>query len=230
MKKLIVCILPLLLLSACAVMDVTIQETALPLPDGKVEVVAYKGLGLELNNLIPSGSDNESDINAGWYITGIKFGIPLSEKTDLNSRIYTSGYMTGVKVGPKIVFSEKRGHYLAAIPSVSTLVSHHDLTGYDQYASLGGDLVLVSSWARRSKVVPTVSAHIGCDRVFSGVSMPGSTQNKPHNLLRGGVNTNLKLSHKSVFLCPELGMEFLSIKDTGLRMFPTFSLGLGFQL
>lgn len=227
MKKLSVCILPLLLLSACAVLDVTIQETAVPLPEGKVEVVAYTGSGIELYDLNPDNPP-EGNVDTGWYLAGIKFGIPLCERIDLNSRIYSTGSITGVKIGPKLVFGGKKGHYLAAIPAVSGLVSHHRGSSSRRYSSLGGDLTLASSWAKNPRVVPTLSAHVSYDHIFEDISSPIPSKTN-YDLLRTGFATNLMLSYKSIFLRPELGIEYMPLRDDGLKFFPTFSLGLGFQ-
>ena len=47
----------------------------------------------------------------------------------------------GTKIGPKIVFSERNEHYLAAIPAFTAMISRNVEQDYDKYASLGAELL-----------------------------------------------------------------------------------------
>ncbi len=228
MKKLSIYILPLLLLSACSIMDISLQETAVPLPPGKVDIAVYEGLGIELSTILQE-SDPESYLLGGWFVSGFKFGVPLSETIDLNSRVYFSNNTLGGKIGPKIVFSENEGHYLAAIPMFTTLASHDVELDYERYASLGGELTFVSTWAKNPRIIPTLSARVSYDRLFEE-NPRREPVHQSYHIMRGGVASSLRIPFKAVFLHPELGLELVPMQDGIIRFLPTASVGLGFQL
>jgi len=229
MKKLIIFVLPLLLLSACSIMDISLQETAMPLPGGTVDVAVYEGLGIELSTMLREGDADEGIFMPGWFVSGFKLGVPLAYNLDLNSRIYLSSNTMGTKIGPKIVISERNEHYLAAIPAFTAMISRNVEQDYDKYASLGAELTLVSTWAGNPVVLPSVSARFSYDRLFEEDRWRDPPL-RAYDLMHGGLGTSLRISLGSLYLHPELGVELVPMLDGAIKLLPNGSLGLGLEL
>ncbi|MCK9308920.1 MAG: hypothetical protein PHH43_08165 [Candidatus Cloacimonetes bacterium] len=142
------CLLVLTVLSAvimmtgCAVMDLSTLETAMPIAPARVQASGYVATGLDLasaadtyqshHNLPNDSNDEDGDFFSS--LSGFKVGISVMPKIDLIARYYISGdgldendlfpsynyhhedKTTGLKLGCKALIYKKDKNYVAFMP------------------------------------------------------------------------------------------------------------------
>ena len=223
MRRIAMIALPLFLLSACSIMDISMQDTAVPLAPDKVEFSLYEALGVELSTMLDENTPEQE--LGGWFVSGVKFGIGLSPKADLNGRLFYSGYTLGAKLGPKLLLSQTGKHYLSLLPALTFLKGSGD-PDYPSYSSFGGEITLLSSWVPIPSLVPTLGARISYDNLTEGILQRDSYQH--FGIFHGNLSGNLRLVAGAFFVAPELGVEIVPLSG-GVEFFPTGSLGIGLK-
>lgn len=224
MNKIIIPTILLSLLSACSIMDISMQETAVPLNPDKFEVSLYEGLGLDLESMLREGSP-ESHLE-GWFVTGSKFGVSLSPTADLTGRLYFSGYTVGGKLGPKLLVRQKGNNYLALAPALTALSSKGEAEN-NIYSSYGAELTFMSSWVLNPVMIPTLGARINYDYMVRHDAAEGAADT--FSLVHGGVTGSLRFVAGPIMIHPEMGVEIAPMQGGFMKLFPTGSLGLGIQ-
>lgn len=205
-------------------MDISMQETAVPLYPRNFEVSLYEGLGLDLESMLREGSP-ESHLE-GWFVTGSKLGISLSPTADLTGRLYLSGYTLGGKLGSKLLVSQKGNNYLALIPALTALSSRGEAE-YMIYSSYGAELTFLSSWVLNPVMIPTLGARINYDYLIR--ENDNTETIDTYSLVHGGVTGSMRFVAGRMILHPEIGVEIAPMRGGVMKLFPTGSLGIGFQ-
>jgi hypothetical protein len=228
LKKQISLLAGMLFLASCAIMDISSQETAIPLEPKNVSVSLYEGMGIELTTLMDEEQDDGSGF-LGWFVTGLKAGISLSPKVDLVGRVYTAGSSTGGKLGVKTLIRQEDTAYTAILPEF-TWVNWYDYSdkGDESSRALGLEASLMQSWKLDKALIPTVGARLSYEYISEGSDGTGVRYH--HHIVHAGVFTSLKLVLGPVHLQPEVGLEILPPNVTGRTVFPNASLGLGLEL
>ncbi|GAB1469032.1 hypothetical protein MASR2M64_18050 [Candidatus Cloacimonadota bacterium] len=142
------CLLVLTVLSAvimmtgCAVMDLSTLETAMPIAPARVQASGYVATGLDLATAVysqqayyglPTNSHEDGTIFSG--LAGLKIGVSVSPKADLIARYYKTGHgldiddlfvnssslhyrdrTTGMKLGGKALIYQENKNYVAVMP------------------------------------------------------------------------------------------------------------------
>lgn len=248
-------LLMLLLLSACAISDLSMMQTAVPAGKGVLETSVYAANGM---NLYPTqdfseiydaiaASDsidfildfNEQDEWIRWgkdkdvVIGGGSVNLGLSEKTDLLIRLFLGGSVGG-KAGIKHLLYKSEQTHLAVLPAVSFSTSSNHTESHYQ-----GEPVLIADDKSNiigaelhliltEKVSPYLMLSLSPHIALSRLSRTYNDKDYgPYNIPHGGLRGNMRIEVRQVFVSGEVGAELAIDFNNKYFVVPSYSLGVG---
>lgn len=234
--KLVMLLLLMAVLGACATMDVASLETAETVKRGKVRILMGTGNGFNLN--WPTGLLHQEDgalfgsTQSPWVTTG-SLGIGLGKQFELSGRIHLLSTTWGIKATLKKQLFETIDGYSMAILAGGTATSYGGPSGpalsgkahethyvSDEYDSYGTELQLIGS----KRWNPTL--------ITSLIAKGNSTMRKAEineRIYHGGIRVNLKAGTQQLNIIPELGMDFYLDKNDKPVLTHRFAIGLSMQ-
>jgi hypothetical protein len=242
----------LALLTGCATLDPSLQETALTLEPGEIEVTPYAGSGLSTIALFnpqfirenQSGGKYEFTENpivlgalgtASHVVTGVKVGVPVGSGLDIVGRLYTAGagITAGGKAGVKYLIMSKYndagdlGNYLSVIPTLGFSYLTYWGDPYGTNWDLGAECQLAWSWFHTEDNINTLALRVNYDHMYyDGDEDPRENLDSFH----GGITWNKRIKIKSLYLTPEAGLDIFSNSQFVVFPHPFASLGVSWKL
>jgi hypothetical protein len=244
----------LLLLNACAVMDINSMETAVPLKPGKAELSIYEGHGLDISSaVVIDESSNSSfashDVNKDAYtslLSGVKANIGIVPKLEFSGRAYFSRLWNiefleysntqttkGYKAGLKVLCKSNKYLYLSLLPSVNIVNgksrerSSQQPDIYGSYNSYGLELQVLGSFVPIKQITFTGVCKFNRDyysEVYNGVSYGTYAINHM------GIRANLKLLLWVPFIIVDVGNEFVPVVNGNNTNLTSFAIGIGMRI
>lgn len=249
-------VLCLLLLSACASLDMSHMQTAIPLGANHVDASVYLGSGINLNSTQEFSEiydeiaatdtlncsldiNNQSQwIEWGKIITTVNGGLNLAyglgPKTDI---FFRSIGDWGCKLGVKQLLWNQEDSFIAIMPVVN--YANMKFTGResyqgetvfeadDRYLIYGAELHGIYTHKPNKITSLTVSPHISMT-IFS--RQYNGTDYGPYHVFHGGIKSNAKVNFLHLFLIGEFGLEALDTYRHGIIAVPNYALALGINL
>lgn len=251
-------LISLLFLSACAISDLSVMQTAVPTGGGAVKASAYLGNGM---NLYPT-QDFREIYNAiaaadtmsllfdfatpkDWLhwgkereasVSGLCVNIGISDETDIVTKAFVSGSY-GFTLGVKHLIHQSQGKYFAIMPAFSASMSSNMTSN-----SRGGQTLF---YADDKNVVSSAAIH----GIWSETESPrvlitysphisltrlSRTYNGkdygPYYIPHAGFRGNLRYTWKRIFFTGELGLEMVGKHSSGLMMVPSYACEMGLNI
>jgi hypothetical protein len=251
----LIAVLLLMFLNACAVMDINSMDTAVPLKPGKIELSTYNGVGLDLSSAVVidevglggfASHDSDKDAIA-FSLAGVKVNVGILPKVEFSGRVYTGGTgegislwgysntqsTTGYKAGLKVLCKQDKNYYLSLLPSVNVVKgeSHERRPDqaeiYGSYDAYGLELQLLGSVAPVKYV--TVSGVCKFNRNYYSEIYNGKSYGT-YAINHWGVKANLKLMLEVPFIIVEIGNEFVPVIHGNNTNLTSFAFGIGMRI
>lgn len=231
----------LAMLSGCAVMDISMQDTAIPLAPKQVEFGVYNAIGLDLSSAIviedsdhyDSDTDTESHRAMADAVAGIKGAVSIAPDTDIVGKMYISSASWGQKIGIKKLISKEDNRYFALIPAL-TMVKGANTQNDDEdneykndFSSYGLELGLIYTLEANKYFSFSLSGRLNAN-MYSEVYK--DIDYGPYYVTHGGVLGNVRLNLGALYLMTEFGAEYIPVVNGEATVFPIISLGLGLKL
>lgn len=245
----------LLLLNACAVMDINSMETAVPLKPGKVELSVYNGHGLDISSaVVIDESSNSSfashDTNKDAYtslLSGVKANIGILPKLEFSGRAYYSGLGNGItlleysntqttkgyKAGLKFLCKSNKFLYLSLLPSVNIVNGKSHERSYQQpdiygsYDSYGLELQVLGSFAPIKQI--TFSGVCKFNRDYYSEVYNGVSYGT-YAINHMGIRANLKLLLWVPFIIVDFGNEYVPVINGNNSTLTSVAIGVGLRI
>ncbi|HOH98761.1 MAG TPA: hypothetical protein PL188_10720 [Candidatus Cloacimonadota bacterium] len=223
----------LILMSACAVMDISNMDTAVPLrPDKSFDLAIYTGNGLDLSTAVNIEDDIETEddpFEATYPVAGYKLNIGINPKLDLTGRWFIGNMSWGAKFGVKNLLWHEGKRYFAIQPSFTYLegVGAEDSEWFNndrEYMSYGLENQFLFTVQPSKNFSCTLAARGNYNRLRMTLEDEGETY---YNVFHGGVRGNLRLSLGPLYIVPEAGYEIVPIVHGDLRAMPVFCFAAG---
>lgn len=234
--KLVMLLLLMAVLGACATMDVASLETAETVKRGKVRILMGTGNGFNLN--WPTGLLHQEDgalfgsTQSPWVTTGsMAFG--LGNATEFAGRIHLLSHSWGIKgTVKKQLFQTLDGYSMAILaggtatnypgPGGVALGGKYEETHYvsDEYDSYGTELQLIGSKRWNPELITSL------------IAKGNSTMRKAEineRIYHGGIRINLKAGDEKLSIIPEFGMDFYLNTEDKPVWTPRINIGLSMQ-
>lgn len=230
--RILTIIIASLYLSACAIMDITHQNTAVPLPEGDLQVSAYWGLGLDLSTMaeFPDAEEVE-DPHLGFSpVSGLTAYFGLDPDLELQVKAYAGTNSQGIKLGCKRLVFHNGNRYVSVLPAV-TAVSNGVIVNTDEgersYQSIGLEGSVINSWVLGRNFTSSLGTRISYNRLTRIEN--DHEDGPPYNIFHGGLMGNMMISLGSFIILPELGVEFAPNQKQKIEIIPSPALGLGIK-
>ncbi|MEA2096583.1 MAG: hypothetical protein U9P73_07835 [Candidatus Cloacimonadota bacterium] len=226
----------LMFLSGCAVMNTSMMETAETVEPGHPKFGVEYGYGLDLTSTMLI-MDNETNFDATGLLSlpvyGIKAGIGLTDKMDINGKVWVSLGGVGSKVYLKYRLpydSEKAS--IAIMPGITFVTTESD----DEEEEGSIEIADINSYGFEVPFLATYRvgkalAVTGMVRYSADVIKieEGDANYKAFMLNRFGVVGGLSLELGPLYFRPEVGVEMASQKYGNFGAAPIFAIGAGFD-
>ena len=237
MKKLALYLVILMMfLSGCAVMNTSMMETAETAKPGHPKFGVEYGYGLDLTStMFITSVDNETNFDATGLLSlpvyGMKAGIGLTDKMDINGKVWISLGGVGSKVYLKYRLpydSEKAS--LAIMPGLTFVTTESD---EEEENTL--DIAEINSYGFEIPFLATYSvgealAFTGMERYSADfISIVEVDIDEAFMLNRFGVVGGLSLELGPLYFRPEVGVEMAAQKYGSFGAAPIFAIGAGFD-
>lgn len=236
--KLIILSSAFLLLCGCAVMDISVMDTAEPLQPGKVKLETYAGTGLILESTVYDhvSETGESSRAAIWPLNGFKLGMGIADKTEAGGKIWFTGFSAGAKGYVKYLLKQEKNTYYSIIPAITYVKakdeSNNNETNLDyEYKSIGAELPFLVTWKASEYVSLTAAARLNYNSLeysLFGGSNP-SDKHGPYNVVHGGILGNARLKLYYLVVTPEVGLELVPVVNGDFTVLPNYGLAVGLQ-
>lgn len=260
MKRLAILLVLMILvfLSACAITDISLLQSAKPLGKGRLETMVY---GANAMNMYPTQDFHEiydaiaaSDTIDSWFdfdtqenwinwgkepdtgLGGITLNYGLSGIDELHLRMFLSG-SSGFKGGVKHLVASRDSSYLALMPIISYSEVKNSSTSYHN-----GQPTFI---ARDKNSLATAEIHAiytyQPDKIFSLSISPHLALSRltrkyngknygPYLIPHFGIKAIARLQAYKTFLSGEIGLETAKKWDGSLMVVPCISVGTGVKI
>jgi len=225
------CALLLLSLSACAVIDISILDTALPVAPETYQIAAYQALGLDLRSVVyDEDSSDESGASAD-LVNGIKTNISLNPELDLQARAYFSSNSWGGKLGLKKLMYQEGRSYLALAPAFSYVQETNNDNNFDVQV-FGAEMQILFSqkWGNQSG---TIALRGNYNKYLEDIRHDDEEhywiENKEYDVVHGGIRANVCLKYKFLYFIPEIGVETIPVINGVFTVLPSFGYAIGIE-
>lgn len=222
----------LLSLSACAVLDISTLDTALPLAPSKVQIVPYQALGLDLKSVIQDeDSDDDSARAAVDGLSGLKLNISVQPELDLQMRAYAGSQSWGAKLGVKKLVRHEGRHYLAVAPALNW-VQELEQNNNSKIRAMGVEMQVIYSQAL-GKSAATVVLRGNYNKYREEIEREDNghywQESREYDIASGGARVNVQFKYKQIFLIPEFGVEVIPVVNGRLSLLPTLAYAIGVE-
>ena len=238
MKKLALYLVILMMfLSGCAVMNTSMMETAETTKPGHPKFGVEYGYGLDLTStMFITSVDNETNFDATGLLSlpvyGMKAGIGLTDKMDINGKLWVSFGGVGSKIYLKYRLpydSEKAS--LAIMPGLTFVTTESD----EEEEENTLDIAEINSYGFEIPFLATY--RVGEALAFTGmarysvdfISIVEVDIDEAFMLNRFGVVGGLSLELGPLYFRPEVGVEMAAQKYGSFGAAPIFAIGAGFD-
>lgn len=250
--KLTAVALLLLLLSGCTytVLDVSLQEDALPRQPGKWEITPYYGLKVLLNEEDKGSWETRKDGERDFWefvpglivatnltegsVLGVSAAVPVSPSTVLTGKVYLSYALSqaGIVFGAKQVLAQ--GYFAKSLsgktlyssfavqPTLQGRLSTQIWPEAPKKFALGGDILFLASAYTDPDAVATLGLRLGY-KTFKDV-YSNRDNIFEYDAYHAGLAINTRLRQKKVTLIPELGLEVSHPGGQGYNHQPAWDL------
>ncbi len=227
----------LMFLSGCAVMNTSMMETAETVEPGHPKFGVEYGYGLDLTStMFITSVNNETNFNATGLLSlpvyGMKAGIGLTDKMDINGKVWISLGGVGSKVYLKYRLpydSEKAS--LAIMPGVTFVTTESDEEEEEntldiaEINSYGFEVPFLATYRIGKALAVTGMARYSADFI----SIVEADIDEAFMLNRFGVVGGLSLELGPLYFRPEVGVEMAAQKYGSFGAAPIFAIGAGFD-
>ncbi len=226
-------------LSGCAVMNTSMMETAEVTRPGYPKFGVEYGYGLDLTTtmLITSVEPDSTIFNATGLLSlpvyGVKAGIGLTDKMDINGKLWISLGGVGSKVYLKYRLpydSEKTSFaIMPGLTFVTTESDDEEEEGAIEIAdinSYGFEIPFLATYRVGKAPAVTGMARYSADFI----SINEANIEEAFMLNRFGVVGELSLELGPIYLRPEIGVEMATPKNGTFGAAPIFAIGAGIDL
>ena len=227
----------LMFLSGCAVMNTSMMETAETVEPGHPKFGVEYGYGLDLTStMLITSVDNETNFDATGLLSlpiyGMKAGIGLTDKMDINGKVWVSFGGVGSKVYLKYRLpyaSEKAS--LAIMPGLTFVTTESDDEGEEnsldiaEINSFGFEIPFLATYRAGKALALTGMVRYSADFI----SIVEADIDEAFMLNRLGVVGGLSLELGPLYFRPEVGVEMASQKYGSFGIAPIFAIGTGFD-
>ena len=234
------CALLILSLSACAVIDISTLDTALPVAPADFQLAAYQALGLNLASVFYDEDSSDEPGASADIVSGIKANISLNPELDLQARAYFSSNSWGGKLGLKKLMYQEGRSYLALAPALNYVQEMNNENNYDVQV-FGAEMQILFSqkWGNQSG---TIAIRGNYNKYLEDVrhyeELPDIrpdeeghywVENKEYDIVHAGIRANVCLKYKFLYFIPEIGVEGIPVKNGVFTVLPSFGYALGIE-
>ena len=225
------CALLLLSLSACAVIDISTLDTALPVAPADFQIAPYQALGLDLRSVVYDEDSSDEYGASADIVSGIKTNISLNPELDLQARAYSASDSWGGRIGlKKLVYQEGR-NYLALAPAFSYVQETNNGNNFDVRV-FGAEMQILFSqkWGNQAG---TIALRGNYNKYLEEIRHDDEehywVENKEYDVLHAGIRANLCLKYKFLYFIPEIGVEGIPVKNGVFTVLPSFGYAIGIE-
>ncbi|MFA7026294.1 MAG: hypothetical protein WC176_10590 [Candidatus Cloacimonadaceae bacterium] len=225
------CALLLLSLSACAVIDISTLDTALPVAPADFQIAPYQALGLDLRSVVYDEYSSDGRGASADLVSGIKTNISLNPELDLQARAYSASDSWGGRIGlKKLVYQEGR-NYLALAPAFSYVQETNNGNNFDVRV-FGAEMQILFSqkWGNQAG---TIALRGNYNKYLEEIRHDDEehywVENKEYDVLHAGIRANLCLKYKFLYFIPEIGVEGIPVKNGVFTVLPSFGYAIGIE-
>ncbi|MCK9583940.1 MAG: hypothetical protein M0R69_03395 [Candidatus Cloacimonetes bacterium] len=234
------CALLALSLSACAVIDISILDTALPVAPQEYQIAVFQALGLDLKSVVYDEYSSDEPGASADIVSGIKTNISLNPELDLQARAYSASNSWGGKIGLKKLMYQEGRNYLALAPAFSYVQEMNNENDFDVQV-FGAEMQILFSqkWGNQSGTIAIRGNYnkyleeIRHDEELPDIRPdeegPYWVENKEYDVLHAGIRANLCLKYKFLYFIPEIGVEGIPVKNGVFTVLPSFGYALGIE-
>lgn len=232
-------ILLVLVISGCAVIDISTLDTAVPLAPKQFKMGVYESVGLDISSAVFNeyDSDDAEDQLTGYAVAGIDLALGLPEDMEVGTRFYIGPFNGGVRAYLKKQLSHEGNSRVSIIPALTYVYdaggdeSPDDL--WNRYNAYGAEFQVIFTH--------TVSKHFALSSAVRGNFNRYTEKRRddqtnhietvgPYNVMHGGFRTNIELQAGGLYFIPEVGVEFSPIVNGRFGILPTLGIGLGLKI
>lgn len=225
------CALLLLSLSACAVIDISTLDTALPVAPADFQISPYQALGLNLASVFYDEDSSDEYGASVDLVSGIKTNISLNPELDLQARAYFGSNSWGGKLGLKKLMYQEGRSYLALAPAFSYVQEANNDNNFDVQV-FGAEMQILFSqkWGNQAG---TIALRGNYNKYLEDIrhdeEEPYWVENKEYDILHAGIRANLCLKYKHVYFIPEIGVEGIPVKNGVFTVLPSLGYAIGIE-
>jgi len=229
----------LLLLTGCAVLDISTLDTAIPIEANHVQIKYLNSAGLELSTTVITDSELENDpdvseYGAGmWPVVAWNAAIGLRDQADIGARFWLSTDSRGGKLYYKKLMHQEGNTYLSLVPAINFVEgTSEDWETDERYHSLGGELQLLYTYKAGEYFRFTAAIRANYNRYTESTydSNGDLYEQGPFNIVHWGTRANVMLKLGPLMIIPELGAEMVPVVNGEIDLLPTVGLGVGLEL
>lgn len=222
--------------AACAVLDTSTLDTAVPLKPRKVQIGVNSAAGVELSSMIRDESESWEDesreasshgLNAFW----ISYG--ADELNEITARAWLALFSGGAKFYLKHLLLQEGNTYVSILPGATYVFSlEDDEDQVPNFRAFGTEIQLLVTRKTSPNAAFTLGIRGNFNR-YQSRNEDGIHQDEysePYNLVNYGIRGNIELKMGPLILLPELGVEFVPVIDGDFTVLPNLGLSLGLEL
>lgn len=236
MKNVLILML-LVILSGCAVVDISTLDTAVPLPPKDFKIGIYESVGLDISSAVFNeyDGDDQQDNLIGYAVVGTDLALGLPDDMELGSRFYIGPFNGGVRLYLKKLLMHEKDTRISILPAFTYVYESEsdDTDEWDKFNAYGAEVQVIYTY--------TLNKHLAVSGAVRG-NYSRYTEKRhdnqsnspdvlgPYNVLHGGFRANLELQAGGLYFIPEVGVEFAPIVNGRFGVLPTVGVGLGLKL
>jgi hypothetical protein len=227
-----------LLFTACAVIDTSVMDSAVPIYPDIIQTNVHFSTGLDLSSAVVieqlddpyAASSHDQNTDASMEIVnGYKVNFGINERTDVIGRFSFGTYSMCGKIGVKLLLDQKDKFYWAVAPML-TIVRGEDSETIDgvlyenKFNSQGFEIQGLITH------VPGKHAQLTAAARINGNFYDEYYRNRywgPYQIYHGGLSANLRLLFKPLIIGLEVGTEIIPVIDGETAILPHLAIGVG---
>ena len=225
------CALLLLSLSACAVIDISTLDTALPVAPADFQISPYQALGLNLASVVYDEDSSDEYGASADLVSGIKTNISLNPELDLQARAYFGSNSWGGKLGLKKLMYQEGRNYLALAPALNYVQETNNGNNFDVRV-FGAEMQILFSqkWGNQAG---TIAIRGNYNKYLEEIQHDEGDnywiEYNEYDLVHGGIRANVCLKYKHIYFIPEIGVETIPVINGVFSVLPSFGYAIGIE-
>ncbi len=230
--------------SGCAVMNTSMMETAETVKPGHPKFGVEYGYGLDLTTtMLIKDINTDTAFNATGLLSlpvyGVKAGIGLTDKMDINGKLWISlgGVGSNIYLKYRLPYDSEKAS-IAIMPGLTYVTTESDdeeeegVIEIADIKSYGFEIPFLATYRVGEALAFTGMARYSAD--FISIEQPGIeigdiSIDEAFMLNRFGVIGGLSLELGPLYLRPEIGVEMATPKYGTFGAAPIFAIGAGFD-